>query len=124
MIFGLRVTRILGPMVNIIFKMLKDVFIFCILLILVLVLFTCIGQVSFAGSTGFDSFFNTFKLLFSAALGDFSFDGYNNRVVVFLMIYLLVNLVLMLNLLIALLSNTFSMYSSRSVGLYLKDVIH
>ena len=123
MIFGLRVTRVLGPMVNIIFKMLKDVFIFCILLILVLVLFTCIGQVSFSGSTGFDSFFNTFKLLFSAALGDFSFDGYY-RVVVFLMIYLLVNLVLMLNLLIALLSNTFSMYSSRSVGLYLKDVIH
>ena len=39
------------------------------------------------------------------------------------MIYLLLNLVLMLNLLIALLSNTYSIFQGMSLALYLRDVV-
>lgn len=41
-----------------------------------------------------------------------------------MMAYLLVNLVLMLNLLIALLSNTYTVFERKSLALYLKDVVN
>lgn len=48
LILGLKVTRLLGPIINIVFKMLKDVAVFLVLFMLVLILFTCMGQISFS----------------------------------------------------------------------------
>ena len=39
------------------------------------------------------------------------------------MIYLLINLILMLNLLIAILSNTYTLFANHSAGLYLQEVL-
>lgn len=110
LILGLKVTRLLGPIINIVFKMLRDVSVFLVLFLLVLILFTCMGQISFSAMADFDSFFTSFKTLYSAALGDFSISEYPEKAAIFMMAYLLINLVLMLNLLIALLSNTYAIF--------------
>lgn len=124
LILALKVTRLLGPIINIVFKMLKDVAVFLVLFLLVLILFTCMGQISFSTQSDFESFFQSFKTLYSAALGDFSLENYGDKAAIFMMAYLLINLVLMLNLLIALLSNTYTVFEQKSLALYLKDVIN
>ena len=43
LVLGLKVTRLLGPIVNILGKMLRDVIVFLVLFILVLLVFTCMA---------------------------------------------------------------------------------
>lgn len=59
-------------------------------------------------------------------LGEFSFDAMSQegwKGEFFLALYLLICMVLMVNLLIALLSTTYSRLASQGVGLYLQNII-
>lgn len=48
LINSIRITRLLGPLVKIIGRMLQDILVFFILFSLVLILFACVGQIEFA----------------------------------------------------------------------------
>ena len=99
----------------------RDIFNFLSLACLVLLLFSCVGMILFT-IPGFASFEDSLITLYSWMLGDFSFDDVESegfKGSLFLAFYLLISLVLLLNLLIAVLSSTFSQLESHGVGLYL-----
>ncbi len=124
LINSIRITRLLGPLVKIIARMLYDIFVFFILFSLMLIFFACFGQIEFVEFPEYSSLWNAIVTLYAAALGDFQFSTLSSvRGDLFLMVYLLVNLVLMLNLLIAILSNTYTIYDKHSAGLYLQEVL-
>ena len=103
----------------------RDIFNFLSLACLLLLLFSCIGMILF-NVPGFQTFGDSLITLYSWMLGDFSFDDVADeglRGSLFLAVYLLISLVLLLNLLIAVLSSTFSQLESHGVGLYLQSLI-
>jgi hypothetical protein len=54
------------------------------------------------------------QTIFLAALGDFSFDGHKSFSTILLIIYILLGNIILLNLLIAILSNTYTEIDSVS----------
>jgi hypothetical protein len=51
---------------------------------------------------------NTLKTIFLASLGDFSFDDHKSFSTILLIVYILLGNIILLNLLIAILSNTYT----------------
>ena len=105
--------------------MIKDMVKFLILLALVLMTFACSGKIEFS-VIEFDTFTDSMITLYSWMLGLFNFqqmesEGMNG--ILYLAFYLLVNMILLLNLLIAVLSNTFSMLVAQGVWLYLESIV-
>ena len=106
--------------------MISDIFSFLVLFFLILLLFSCVGLILFDQIPQFGNFTDTIILLFSMSLGDFSFDTMEPEGAlgqVYLAAYLILGLVILLNLLIAILSSTYAILESRSVGLYLERII-
>ena len=74
----------------------------------------------------FSSFQASLITLFTWMLGDFSFETMESEGVLgtlFLAVYLLINLVILLNLIVAILSSTYSQLESQGIGLYLRSLI-
>ena len=95
------------------------------LLALILLTFSCIGMILFS-IPEFMTFEGSLITLFSWMLGDFSFDTMQTEGVLgylFLAIYLLINMIVLLNLIIAILSSTYSQLETHGIGLYLKSLI-
>ncbi|CAI2382176.1 unnamed protein product [Moneuplotes crassus] len=131
MIFALQMSRIFGPMVKILGNMLIDLSLFIFMYLLVFLIFTCASQLMFNQIEGYDSFINCTLTLFSAALGDFSFDVFaeestftRNIGYLFLISYLIVSTITLLNFLIAILSNTYDFLTGHKNALYLREVIY
>ena len=103
----------------------RDIFNFLSLACLILLLFSCVGMILFT-LPKFQSFDSSVITLYEWMLGNFDFDDVADEGLtgsLFLVLYLLVSLVLLLNLLIAVLSSTFSQLESHGVGLYLQSLI-
>ena len=106
--------------------MISDIFSFLVLFFLILLLFSCVGMVLFDQIPEFGNFTDSIILLFTYSLGEFSFDPFAPEGAlgqVYLTAYLIIGLIILLNLLIAILSSTYSILESRSVGLYLERII-
>ena len=121
----LRLNSIIGPLLTIFAHMSKVILQFCLLLILLVLTFAFTGRMLFT-IPQFSSFYETLITLFSWMLGEFSFatvseEGWKGEV--FMALYLLICMVLMVNLLIALLSTTYSNLASKGVGLYYQSII-
>ena len=120
-LYLLRLNRILGPLLKIIFHMTKDILKFVFLLILIILTFACIGNIEF-NVPEFYTFHQSIITLYSWMLGEFSFDVMEPEGamgIVFIAIYLLLNLILLLNFVIAIISSTYSRLEAYGVGLYL-----
>lgn len=124
-----RLTRFLGPLVKMIQNMMTDIGIFMILFSTQLIIFGSIGTLLFASTDGYSSFYEALLTLFASALGGFDFsalDGSNkNRYIrdAFLVVFLILNLVLMLNLLIAILSSTYAQLEDKKLVLYINEIL-
>lgn len=119
--------------------MMSDLTTFLVFWFIVLISMTAFAFVIFQRITNFEgNFFNIFLKLFEWSLGSFDdtiFDEnfpnpksniyFSEHFVgrVFLFIVLLVNLVLILNLLIAILSMTYEMYNDKRKGLFYEDLV-
>ena len=129
-IFALQISRIFGPMIRIIFKMLLDLTTFMFLYMLIFIIFTCAGQLMFSELSEYTNFTQAAINTFSQGLGDFDYGIFDKATdtrkefgYLFLTVWLIVSLIMLLNFLIAILSTTYSFLIEHQNALYLKEVI-
>jgi Polycystin cation channel len=131
LLFSLQVNRNIGPMVKILGSMFIDVSIFLVLFVTIFLIFLAIGQLLFEELAEFTSPTDAAITLFSASLGNFDYSIFNVFATskmyagyVYLTIYLLYTSIMLLNFLIAILSNTYARNNFVKNGLYLRNVLH
>lgn len=114
-----------GPMFKIMYKMAVDLIKFLVVWVMVLLLFSCVSLLIFGQADGFKDFFQVVVFYFQASLGEFEKEAYNAYATAedkkndkpikairlvgmwFLVFFLLTNMIIMLNFVIAILGNTF-----------------
>ena len=127
--FLLRLTRTFGPMIKIIQAIIVDILIFTVIWGIQLLFFTCVGILLFGQVPEYESFQDTFIMLYETAIGDWDLKMYEQLAtgkyvgVLFHVIVLMMNLVLLLNLIIAILSNTYMIFQPKALALYYDGVI-
>lgn len=77
-LFSLRLTRFLGPLIKMINNMLFDIAIFMILFLVDLIIFASVGNLMFVQLDGFKDFYHSMLTLFLAAMGDFEFEHFED----------------------------------------------
>ena len=106
--------------------MLSDVAKFLALESLVLVAFACVGTILFYDNVHYHDLWHSILTLISSSLGEFDYtllEEEKHVGEIYLTFYLYANLVIMLNLLIAVLSSTYSNNEQLGVGLYLRGIL-
>ena len=117
-------------MIKIIVKMTKDIMIFMVLWTINLVFFICVGMLLFAEIETFRSFWDTFIKLFDSALGNFDFELWDDTHIgrhtgqIYLIIFLLLNYILLMNLIIAILSTTYALFETKGLAMYYNGIIN
>ena len=108
--------------------MMKDLTIFFVLFSIELVAFACVGILSFGNLAEYENLYTTLVMFFESSLGNWNFDIYSADPkmseakkwygILFHITVLLVNMLLLLNLVIAIMSDTYAEYSSMKLGLF------
>ena len=128
---AMRVNSIFGPFIKMIKLMIKCMLTFLTLYIINLLTFAAIGTIIMSPSKNnrFGTTYEAFITLFQASIGVFTFDdieeGYLEEYYTysFMIFFLLINMVLLMNFLIAILSNVYAIYENRSASLYMIEII-
>jgi len=136
MLLYFRVNKEFGPLLKMVELMSEELTKFTVIWFQIIIVFVSTGVILFGGLPLFHSIFDTFVFFFEASLGEWDGEVYHepneegevNKSletigVLYHMLFLLINLVLMLNLVIAILSNTYKSYSQISNGLYFNVLI-
>lgn len=136
LLLRMRVTRTFGPMFKMLLNMAYDLVIFMFLWVVILLTFTCVSNLIFGDLPSFQNFFSSLQIFFEAALGSWDANVYRGndiygepltelRIIglVFNMIFLLINMVLLLNFVIAILSATFTKFEDKQLGLYYEVIV-
>ena len=124
-----RLTRFLGPLIKMLQNMIYDMAIFLILYGTQLLVFASIGNLLFSSVNPYSSLYSALKILFSSSLGNFDFAvlASNNKSQIlgdiYLIIFIILNNILLLNLLIAILSSTYALLEDKKVVLYINEII-
>jgi len=123
----------IGPLMNIVMKMSADFLYFLILYAILLIMFAVVGLIMFIPELPqYATMFESAMAVLDASIGNFNFDefrGINNNdfLVGFGSIYTIIIVVvfniLILNLLIAILANTYQMFNTKATGLYLSKIL-
>ena len=133
-------TKTFGPLIKIVIVMTQTLIKFFAVWALEILLFACVAMILFAGYPRFVSINSTIYYLLCGAIGNWdtsTFDLTNLTPVAashatenelsigraFLLIFQIFNVVLMLNLVIALLASTYSNLSQYSLGLYYDSLV-
>jgi hypothetical protein len=117
--------------------MILDLMQFMVLWTIELIIFTSISMLMFGQIEKFSNFFSVWVFYFESALGTWStlpyceptsFSGKPNETLCkfgigYTVLFLLINLVLFLNLVIALLSTTYAYYEDKQLGLYYEVIV-
>ena len=127
-LMGLQVTETFGPLITAINRMSIDIFTFFIFYLFQLFAFSVIASMTFANVAEFDGIYHTCLYMFNATLGDYDFhifDVYESFIPTykylghaFIIIYLMLNLILLLNMVIAMMSETYANMNSERIGIY------
>jgi len=129
--FILKAEKVIGPYIEILTKMLWEVFKFALVYIVVFVVFLSIGNLLFYN---IDEFANDWKgviYLFNASLGEFDFNIFKENQLrapkeqgwVYLIIFLILTNIVMVNFLIAILSNKYTVMEEKSKILYRQNIL-
>ena len=94
--------------------MIKELFSFIIIIVITIMAFSSVLNILYGNIDSYTDLFTTNKTLFSSWLGGFSFESLDSGSSIILAIYLLISNVILLNLLIAILSNTYNQILERS----------
>ena len=131
LVLALQVSRTFGPMVKILTSMIVDVAIFLFLFVAMFFIFAGAGELLFEELDEYKDIVESLKTLFSSCLGEFEYETYdelksvNPHVgYVFITVFLIIISIMLLNFLIAILSNTYELLNDVKNGLYLKNVIY
>ena len=130
-LLSFRQSQILGHLLKIFAHMIEDILKFLILYSIILTTFACIGNILFVRAKGkYDEFYNCFITLYGSSLGEFSYEDFEmftterqNLGKIYLSLFLMINLIIAMNLLIALLSTTYAELSEISTPIYLIGII-
>lgn len=124
-----RLTRFLGPLVKMIQNMIGEMSIFMVLFVTQLVVFACVGNLLFSDTTSYETFYEACKTLFDAALANYDFDDFSDSSkseylgIAYLVIFIVLNNILLLNLLIAILSSTYAQLEDTKLVLYINEIL-
>jgi len=122
-------TQIYGPMITIIFAMFADLGRFIVLWVICLLIFSTSGYILFNELDAYKDLYSVFVVHFELSLGNWIltiYDGLSlgdTAGVVFHMFSVLLNMILMLNLVIAILSETYARLAPQRTGLYYDGLI-
>eukprot|EP00347_Sterkiella_histriomuscorum_P019940 403339718 len=125
----LKLTRSFGPLLKIIEHMVHDFIYFCIIWGINLIFFTFLGMLLFSEIELFKSFQNTLIMLIQSSLGQWDLTMYDDLSFgeifgkIYHLVFLIVNLVMLLNLMIAILSTTFTNMHQLKLALYYDEII-
>lgn len=109
--------------------MLKDLGTFSVLWIIQLFIFACIGSLVFGELPAYATLTDTLILLVSSSFGQWDFKIYDdcplgrNIGIAFHVIVLIINMILLLNLVIAILTETYGRFSKVKLGLYYDGIV-
>ena len=122
------VTETLGPMIASMIKMVNDILTFLVLFIIQLIGFSLFGVIYFFQVKEFTDFYEAVKIMFYASFGSYDlaiFDVYkDDRPAmmyighVYLVVYVTINLFLLLNMVVAMMADTYANMSEVKKGLY------
>ena len=129
-----RVNSTLGPLITMLKLMIINMLAFFFLYFANMVTFACLATILIFPSDNekYSSLYNSSISLFQASLGNFDFEDvhsegnppYSDYICdIFLVIFLLINIVLFMNFLIAILSNIYSIYEQKSHSLYMVEIV-
>lgn len=126
-------TSEIGPLVKIVGKMVGDFMNFLILYTLLVVMFAIVGNINFVlNLKEFHGLFESTLTVLDASIGNYDFALFeqikrNDFLVYFgdfYIIFIVITFnILILNLIIAILSNTYNMFESKATGLYLSKIL-
>lgn len=133
---ALMVTEILGPIITTIMYMFADIKTFIVIWVIVLVMFTAVGILGFQEVVAIKTFGDGFIFWIQAALGDWDisvFDVYDESElnqpvkhkmgIYFTLIYVFINILVLLNVVIAMMADTYALMTSVRKGLYNYNII-
>jgi ABC-type transport system involved in cytochrome c biogenesis permease subunit len=78
MFLMLKLTKTFGPLIKIIYVMMRELMIFLVLWGIQLFIFSCIGILTFSSIEEYQGFMNVLILFFQSALGIWDFTIYDN----------------------------------------------
>lgn len=123
----------IGPLIKIVAKMGMDFLNFFILYCILAIMFAIVGNLNFMQHlTEYEGFFRSVLTVVDASLGNFDMHVFNTikndltlLVIgeVYIIIMVLAFNILLLNLIIAILANTYNIFDTRSNGLYLSKIL-
>jgi hypothetical protein len=131
----LQFTESIGPLVKIVGKMFSDYTNFFILYTIMVFMFTIVGNLNFIlDQSQFSTFLDSCLFVLDASIGNYDFTIFQNEIKdkvwlvyfgnIYTMIIVISFNILILNLIIAILSNTYNMFDHRSKGLYLSKILN
>lgn len=127
----LQAIKMFGPLFAILFNLIYELLRFSVLFLMIFVIFWSAGSVIFFNIPEFNDAWKGVPYLISASLGDvdFSVFEYDNSYLekeygwLFLILFLLMSNIVLLNFLIAILSNKYTELEHKSKLLYLKNIL-
>ena len=129
----LQFSETIGPLIKIVGKMAMDFFSFIILYIILTVMFATVGNLNFIFDTQyFEGFFQSILTVIDASLGNYNFalfDSVRDPLMqttgkIYMMVMVVAFNILLINLIIAILANTYNIFDERSKGLYLSKILN
>jgi hypothetical protein len=129
--FILRIHKVFGPLIEIIITMIRELFIFGFISIAIILIFSVVGRIIFYEITEFQSFGASLLYLFESLLGNFDYDVFENDLAridviygyIFLTLFLIFSAIVLLNFLIAILSDVYVVWKEFSSSMYLRQII-
>lgn len=124
----------IGPLIKIVGKMAQDFFNVLILYSIVIIIFGVVGNLNFLVTLPkeFGELFTSIITVLDASIGNYNFDVFkkivlNQQLVLIGDLYIITIVIcfniLFLNLIIAILSNTFNMFDTKSKALFLSKIL-
>lgn len=120
----LKLTETFGPLLEIVIKMIFDMLIFFGIFTIQIVTFASVGILLFGEVDNFNNLESACLYIFTSSMGSFDFTIYDNMsesrykvAILFQVIVLCMNLILLLNLLIAIMADTYSRFNELNQGL-------
>ena len=119
-----------GVLVQIVIKMIFNAVKFLFFCLLFVIFFSIVANIMYFDLSNYASFYDSFVSMYSSALGGFSFADFDSSTHVSyysrkgtLATYLLITVVMLMNFLIAILSDTYSFYLTQTRSLQMKEII-
>ena len=129
-ILMLKLSYTFGPMIQIFIKMSQDMGIFFALFFLQIIAFSAVGMLTFGEVPEYSNLSSAIIMIFQTAMGSWDLTIYDELAddrrffgIVFHFILICVNLLLLLNLMIALMSDTYVDLSEFKKSLYFSNLI-